>query len=153
MHDPIFIDVDLNEFAAMTLRLLAAVALGAAIGWERERRHRWAGLRTHILVTMASAAFMMLGIETAAGTAGDPTRVVQGIATGIGFLGAGTILKMPDQRRIEGLTTAGGIWTSATVGIAVGAGRLPLALVLSVLTVIVLQTSRLVEGSAEDRKP
>jgi putative Mg2+ transporter-C (MgtC) family protein len=153
MIDVAFTDLDWNEFARSGLRLLAAITLGAAIGWERERRHRWAGLRTHMLVTLAAAAFTILGIEMAVGSDGDPTRVVQGIATGIGFLGAGTILKMPERRRIEGLTTASGIWTAAAVGVAVGAGRLLLAVVLSLLTVVVLQASRLLERSEGDREP
>lgn len=146
MEDELFTKVDWSELLRATVRLLAAILFGAAIGWERERAHRAAGLRTHILVTVGSAAFMMLGSEMAerAGS-GDPTRIIQGVAMGVGFLGGGTILKLPDEQKVQGLTTAAGIWTTAAIGVAVGAGWILLAAVLSVLTLLVLTVLRRIE--------
>lgn len=145
MTNELFTNLEWSEFERALLRLTISIVLGGLIGWERERRHRWAGLRTHILVTLGCAAFMMLGMEVAERTNGDPTRIVQGIAMGIGFLGAGTILKLPNERRIEGLTTASGVWTAAGIGVAVGAGWIILAAVMTILTLIVLLVLRRLE--------
>ena len=134
----LFTSLDGGEFLRALVRLAAAVILGGVIGWERERSRRPAGLRTHILVTLGCAAFMMLGMEVAERTKGDPTRIVQGIAMGVGFLGAGAILKLPGERRVEGLTTAASIWTASSAGVAVGAGWIILAAVITTLTLIVL---------------
>ena len=134
----LFTSLDGGEFLRAIVRLAAAVVLGGLIGWERERSRRPAGLRTHILVTLGCAAFMMLGMEVAERTKGDPTRIVQGIAMGVGFLGAGAILKLPGERRVEGLTTAGSIWTASSAGVAVGAGWIILAAVITTLTLGVL---------------
>lgn len=146
MEEELFTKVDWSELLRAIVRLLAAILFGAAIGWERERAHRAAGLRTHILVTVGSAAFMMLGLEMAerAGS-GDPTRIIQGVAMGVGFLGGGTILKLPDEQKVQGLTTAAGIWTTAAIGVAAGAGWILLAAVLSVLTLLVLTVLRRIE--------
>jgi putative Mg2+ transporter-C (MgtC) family protein len=146
METELFTRLDWAELARATVRLLAAIFFGAAIGWERERAHRFAGLRTHILVTVGSAAFMMLGMEMVERSgSGDPTRIIQGVAMGIGFLGGGTILKMPDAQKVQGLTTAAGIWTTAAIGVAVGAGWLLLGAVLCALTLLVLTVLRRVE--------
>jgi putative Mg2+ transporter-C (MgtC) family protein len=132
--------------ASLGLRLVGAIVLGGAIGWERERHRRSAGLRTHILVAVGAAAFMISGMEVSRYSPGsDPARIIQGIAIGIGFLGAGAILKHPDEHRIEGLTTAAGIWTTAAVGAAMGAGWLVFAAVLTALILIVLAVLRRIE--------
>lgn len=135
--------VDLNGATALriTLRLLASVVLGAAIGWERELHHRWAGLRTHILVSLGTAALMLLACEMADRAHTDAIRALQGVVAGIGFLGGGAILKLEKEQRIEGLTTAAGIWTTAAIGLAAGAGWLVLG---TLLTAIVLGTLWLV---------
>jgi putative Mg2+ transporter-C (MgtC) family protein len=100
-------------------RIVLAAALGSFVGLEREMQGKPAGLRTYGLVGMGAATFTVVGLI--AFGAGDPAaRVAQGIVTGIGFIGAGTILHM--TRRIVGLTTAAGIWVAAAVGMAVGAG-------------------------------
>jgi putative Mg2+ transporter-C (MgtC) family protein len=146
MQTELFTNLDWSELLRAVVRLLAAIVFGAAIGWERERARRSAGLRTHILVTVGSATFMMLGMEVAERSgSGDPTRIIQGVAMGIGFLGGGAILKLPDEQKVQGLTTAAGIWTTAAMGVAVGAGWLVLAAVLCVLTLLVLAVLRRVE--------
>lgn len=143
MEAELFINLDWAELIRAVVRLLAAIVFGAAIGWERERAHRAAGLRTHILVAVGSAAFMMLGTEMAERSgSGDPTRIIQGVAMGVGFLGGGTILKLPDERKVQGLTTAAGIWTTAAIGVAVGAGWLVLGAALCMLTLVVLALLR-----------
>lgn len=140
----IFPDLDARAFLRAGGRLGLALLLGGVIGWERERHHRWAGLRTHILLTLGCAALMLLAEELAGGSA-DRVRAIQGVAAGIGFLGGGAILKLEQDRRIEGLTTASGIWATAAIGLAAGAGRLPLAVVSALATLVVLSVLRWVE--------
>lgn len=152
MGEEIFVSLESNELVRYVTRLGTSVLLGGAIGWERERSSRSAGLRTHILVTLGCAAFMILGLKISEVSGGDPMRIVQGIALGIGFLGAGTILKLPDEKRIEGLTTSSGIWTTATVGVAIGAGWLVLACVITALTVAVMSVLYFTEKGSPHRK-
>jgi len=121
----------------MTIRLVAAMLLGAVIGIQRQQAGKPAGVRTHMLVAMGSALFVLSG--TAAGMSLDAlSRVIQGLATGIGFIGAGSILKLRTEREIEGLTTAAGIWMTAAVGVTSGLGQIGLAILGMVLTWIVL---------------
>jgi len=100
------------------LRLLLATGIGAAIGFEREKQARPAGLRTNMMVCIGSALITMVSMYAL--NSGDPGRIAAGIVTGIGFLGAGTIFKNKDQ--VVGLTTAATLWTVAALGMAVGAG-------------------------------
>ena len=128
---------DFRQFAHVIIRLIASIVFGAAIGLQRERAGKPAGIRTHILASLGTTVFI-LGCS-GAGMGADPlSRVIQGITTGIGFLGAGAILKLDEKRDIKGLTTAASIWTSAAIGVAVGLGGLGLALVATVLTLVVL---------------
>ena len=110
----------------IAVRLLAATLLAAVVGYERERTGKSAGLRTHMLVALSSAIFVLAPVEAGMDFA-DVSRVVQGVAAGIGFIGAGAILKVTNHREIHGLTTAAGIWMTAAVGLAAGLGRLGLA--------------------------
>jgi putative Mg2+ transporter-C (MgtC) family protein len=128
---------DGTEFTRFIIRLVAAMLLGAVIGYERERAGKAAGLRTHMLVAMGSALFV-LGCSAAEMSMEGLSRVIQGIVTGIGFIGAGAILKRKDEREVEGLTTAAGIYMTAATGVAVGLGRLGLALLSVVLAWVVL---------------
>lgn len=131
-------ELALPDIATMTVilvRVLAAAMLGGIIGWERERKGRAAGLKTHILVSVGSALFV-LAPEVAGISGGDNTRVMQGIVSGIGFLGAGAILR--DGMRVEGLTTAAGIWMTAAIGMAVGMGQEMLALLTTLLAWLVV---------------
>lgn len=115
-----------EQTVRILVRVLAAILLGAVIGFERERSGKSAGLRTHMLVALSSAVFVLGPLEMGMGL-GDLSRVIQGVATGIGFLGAGAILKMEAKAYIKGLTTAAGIWMTAAVGVAAGMGRFGLA--------------------------
>lgn len=126
-----------TEAERIIIRLIAATLLGAVIGFQRERAGKPAGLRTHMLVAMGSALFV-LGSAAAEMSMEGLSRVIQGLATGIGFIGAGAILKLHQEREIEGLTTAAGIWMTAAVGVAAGLGRIGLALLSVILTWIVL---------------
>ncbi len=128
---------DWTEFTRYIIRLIAAMILGAIVGYERERAGKAAGLRTHMLVAMGSALFV-IGCAAAEMSTDGLSRVTQGIATGIGFIGAGAILKRRDEREVEGLTTAAGIYMTAATGVAVGLGLLGLALLSVILTWVVL---------------
>jgi putative Mg2+ transporter-C (MgtC) family protein len=134
----------------VVIRLLAALLIGAIIGYQRERAGKAAGLRTHMLVAMGTAMFVLAASEN--GMQQDAmSRVVQGLATGIGFLGAGAILKLESERKIKGLTTAAGIWMTAALGVAVGLGHLGTAAVGALFAWIVLATlirlEKKIEGS------
>ena len=127
----------------LLLRVLLAGLLGAAVGWERERHRKPAGLRTNTLVAMGSALFVALGVlvtEEAAGEFAvvrlDIQRVVAAVATGIGFLGAGAIIRAGGS--VRGLTTAAGIWVNAGIGMAAGLGFIILAVGATILTVLVI---------------
>ena len=128
---------DAGHATRIVARLLVAATLGGLLGYERERAGKAAGLRTHMLVALGAALFVAVGQQTGA-TTGDLSRVVQGIAVGIGFLGAGAILKLQENQEIYGLTTAAGIWFTAAVGLAAGTGRLATAAVGTLLAVIIL---------------
>ena len=128
---------DRYELARVVVRLLAAVLLGAIVGWQRERAGKAAGLRTHILVALGTALFI-LGASGSGMSSDGVSRVVQGVSTGIGFIGAGAILKVSATREIQGLTTAAGVWMTAAIGVAVGLGSLGLALLGTILTWAVL---------------
>jgi putative Mg2+ transporter-C (MgtC) family protein len=131
-----------NPEIEAVLRLLLATALGAIIGFQRERAHKPAGLRTHILISLGSALFTIVSIMGFVGTV-DPARVAAGVVTGVGFLGAGVIFRgMRGDTPIVGLTTAASIWVSAAVGIAAGAGMYIIATVVGILTVLILLIPR-----------
>lgn len=117
-------------------RLCVAAALGAVLGFEREWRQKYAGLRTNILIAIGATLFTVMSIDLAASTGGDPTRVAAQIVTGIGFLGAGAIMRTGDG--IRGLTTASMIWVNAAIGVAVGGGEFRLALITTAVALIVL---------------
>ena len=119
----------------LILRLLLAAGLGAGIGVERELRRKPAGLRTNILIALGSALFTTMSLELAR-EGGTPDRVTSQIVTGIGFLGAGAILR--DGGNVHGMTTAATIWVNAAVGVAAGAGQYMMASVATALTLVVL---------------
>jgi putative Mg2+ transporter-C (MgtC) family protein len=129
------------------IRLLTSALLGAAIGFERELRHKTAGLRTNVLIAVGAALFTLMSIELASGGAGDPARIAAQIVTGIGFLGAGAIMRT--DIGIQGLTTAATVWVNAAVGVAVGGGRYHLAFIATGVTlaalVVLTPLERLVE--------
>lgn len=139
---------DSNELAHVLVRLLAAVLLGAIVGLQRERAGKAAGLRTHILVALGTTLFVLAAAGSGMSSDGV-SRVVQGISTGIGFIGAGAILKLSATREIQGLTSAAGIWMTAAIGVAVGLGGLGLALLGTVFTWITLASIGLLEQRFE----
>jgi putative Mg2+ transporter-C (MgtC) family protein len=120
-----FSDVaDASQLTRMTVRLVIAAALGGILGFEREHKGKAAGVRTHMLVAMGAALFVLVPSMLGAGDAAL-SRVVQGVVAGIGFLGTGTILKgqETDAHKVKGLTTAAGLWMTAAIGVAAGMGR------------------------------
>lgn len=136
---------DLNDIIPLSrllVRLLLACLLGGAIGYEREQSGKNAGLRTHMLVCVGTA--FTVAIPQQAGMAlADLSRLIQGIMTGVGFIGAGAILKNEDHRKVSGLTTASSIWFTSAIGISVGMGRessaiLGAAVVLAILWIVPL---------------
>jgi putative Mg2+ transporter-C (MgtC) family protein len=128
---------DANQWARIIIRLVAATLCGAVIGINREKLGKPAGLRTHILVALGTTLFILAC--SGYGMSSDGlSRVIQGIVTGIGFIGAGSILKLDKERDIQGLTTAAGIWMTAAIGVTIGLGSLGLALLGTVLALIVL---------------
>jgi len=118
----------------LTLRLLLAFALGAVLGFERERVDKPAGLRTHILVSLGSCLFTILSLTAFPGS--DPARVAAYIVAGIGFIGAGTILQT--RERIVGITTAASLWVAASIGMAAGAGFYLLAIITTAMAYLTL---------------
>ena len=125
----------MNTEWTMVLRLLLAAALGGVIGFQREWTGKEAGLRTHMLICLGSALFTVLSIYAFTGS--DPARIAAGIATGIGFIGAGVILHRTGGE-VKGLTTAATIFATAAVGMAAGTGKYVIAVGASVLTLIIL---------------
>ncbi len=141
----------MEEFETILGRLAVAVLLGGIIGLERAHHGRPAGLRTHTLVCLSSCLLMLLTVFQWDLLSGrqletiriDPTRMGQGIMTGIGFLGAGVIMK--EKLTIRGLTTAASIWVAASIGIIIGMGMYFAGVVATVITVIVLSMFRVLE--------
>jgi putative Mg2+ transporter-C (MgtC) family protein len=135
---------DREGLARILIRVFAAMVLGAVIGFQRESMGKDAGLRTHILVAMGTALFVIACISVDMGLDGL-SRVIQGIATGIGFIGTGTILKRTGRSEIRGLTTAAGLFMTAAVGVAVGLGRIGIGILGTILAWIVLSAVAWVE--------
>lgn len=128
---------DAENLTRVCVRLAVAVLLGAAIGYERESKAKAAGLRTHMLVALGAALFVLVPQQLGA-TPADLTRVVQGLVAGIGFLGAGAILKVSTTEEIKGLTTAATIWLTAAVGVAAGTGREATAVLCTAFALVIL---------------
>lgn len=133
-----FSDVpDVSTITRITLRLVLAAVLGGILGYERERKGRSAGLRTHILVAVGAALFV-IGPTQAGMAIEDISRVIQGIVQGIGFLGAGAIIVRTAQKEVEGLTTAANIWATAGIGVIVGLGLEATAVLSATIVLIIL---------------
>ncbi len=131
---------DLDDVAQTTrvvLRLVMAALLGGLLGWEREHKGQAAGVRTHMLVAMGAALFVLvsqqIGMEK-----DDLSRVIQGLTAGVGFLCAGTILKGDKAGDVKGLTTAAGLWLTAAMGVAAGLGRELTAVLATLLALVIL---------------
>ncbi len=158
-------DTVLEEFSDLTdaaqatrivLRLMVAAILGGLLGIEREHKGKAAGVRTHMLVAMGSALFVLVS-QQAGIIATDMSRVIQGLIAGVGFLGAGTILKGQAEEKVQGLTTAAGIWMTAAIGMAAGLGLEVTAVLSTLLALAIFSVMpwiiRRVDKSAEDSSP
>lgn len=139
----------------MVIRLAAAAGLAAAIGLERELRNRPAGLRTHMLVSLGAAAFLLVGYEILFSTAQgdpsariDPTRIVEGVIGGIGFLGAGGIIR--GGGTIHGLTTGAAVWIAGAIGVACATGNLILATLVTVMALVIVVVLGFFEQKVRD---
>src|ERR671913_268394 len=142
---------DARQLVHVLIRLIAATLLGAVVGMQREKAGKPAGLRTHMLVTLGTAVFV-LACSGVGMSLDGLSRVIQGIVTGIGFIGAGSILKLSEERDIQGLTTAAGIWMTAATGVAVGLGSLGVAALSTLFTLIILTLAGLYEFRAEEQR-
>lgn len=130
---------DAGGVTRITLRLLIAAILGGVLGFEREQKRKAAGLRTHMLVSLGAALFVLTPQQAGVSDA-DLTRVLQGLVAGVGFLGAGAIVKGSDDAETKGLTTAAGIWLTAAIGVAAGMGREATAVLSTLLALLILYT-------------
>lgn len=142
---------DARQLIHVIIKLTAATVLGAVVGIQRERAGKPAGVRTHVLVTLGTAVFVLAC--SGVGMSQDAlSRVIQGIVTGIGFIGAGSILKLNEERNIKGLTTAASVWMMAAIGVAVGLGSLGVALLSTLFTLIILALAGLYDWRAEKKQ-
>lgn len=139
-----------QQMVRVGLRLFAALIVGTVIGFQREVSRKPAGLRTHLLVALGSA-LLVIAAENAGINSNGVARVIQGLVTGIGFLGGGTILKLTREHEIRGLTTAAGIWLTAAASIAVGLGDFGDAFIGVLFAIIVLTVVGKFEGRLADR--
>lgn len=128
---------DLSDLVIVVVRLLVAAFLGGLLGLEREQRGKSAGIRTHMLVCMGAALFILIP-QQAGISDSEMSRVIQGVIAGIGFLCAGTIITGIQEEEATGLTTAAGIWFTAAIGIAVGLGQEQTAILCTLLAWLVL---------------
>src|SRR5262249_25966773 len=128
-----------------------AAAFGGVLGFERQLHGHWAGLRTHMMVALGSAVFVLTAARIAGNESGAVSRAVQGVAAGIGFLGAGTILKLGDRQEIKGLTTASAVWLAAAVGIAAGMAEYSLAAAAMGVSLVVLVILRPLDRRLNER--
>ena len=126
------------EYSEVLLRLIFAVVCGGLIGLEREVVHKPAGVRTHMLVCLGSALFVLITFDT---LPNETARIIAGIATGIGFLGAGTIFKAKND--VHGFTTTASIWTVSAVGLSIGLGYYLMTIIAVILVLLILQLNKL----------
>jgi putative Mg2+ transporter-C (MgtC) family protein len=130
--------MNLSPLLEMALRFLLAAALGAGIGYQRERAGKAAGVRTHVLVSSGAALFTLASIYGFGGAVVDISRVAAGVVVGIGFIGAGVILRGQREKEVAGLTTAATIWITAAVGLAAGAGMYLVSVIATAVAVGIL---------------
>ncbi|KIQ60505.1 MgtC/SapB family protein [Pseudomonas fluorescens] len=146
-----FADIaDVEQMTRVTVRLLMAALLGGILGFEREHKGKAAGVRTHMLVALGAALFVL--VPQLSGSQADAmSRVIQGVVAGIGFLGAGTILKNTegDVGHVKGLTTAAGLWMTAAIGVAAGLGREATAVVSTILALVIFSVMPLIVRALE----
>lgn len=143
---------DSRQVTRVIIRLLAAALLGAILGIQRERSGKPAGVRTHMLVSLGTALFVVSC--SGAGMQFDAlSRVIQGIVTGIGFIGAGSILKLSAEHDVKGLTTAASVWMTAAIGVTAGLGNLGIALISTALALIILVLENWIQTGRHKKSP
>jgi putative Mg2+ transporter-C (MgtC) family protein len=125
----------------LALRLLVAVVLGGVIGWEREAKSRPAGLKTHMLTSLAAAVFSVVALELVHwaqrnGTSADPIRAIEAVTAGVAFLAAGTIIQ--SRGKVTGLTTGASMWLAGAIGVATGTGLYSIAIYVALLAFLIL---------------
>ena len=135
---------DRGHLAIVLIRTVTAVLLGGIVGVQREKVGKPAGLRTHMLVSLGTAV-VVLACSGVGMDMDGLSRVIQGIVTGIGFVGAGTILKLNEQREIKGLTTAAGLWMTAAIGVACGLGGIGLAVIGTIVALLILALEHVID--------
>jgi putative Mg2+ transporter-C (MgtC) family protein len=131
-------NIDVASLAYDLFLIAVAFALAVPLGWDREQAHRPAGLRTFPIVSVASCAFVLIGTGAFPGEPNAQARILQGLMTGIGFIGGGAILKQSDTGVVRGLTTAASLWTTAAIGAAVAYERFALAALLTIVNFVIL---------------
>ena len=141
---------DAAQLVRVIVRLLLAVMLGAVLGYERERHESAAGLRTHMLVALGAALFVVAP-QAAGFEPQDVSRVLQGLIAGIGFLGAGAIIKLSEREQVKGLTTAASIWATAAIAAAAGLGRAWTAIIATLFAFVILGVLLRVEARMINR--
>jgi putative Mg2+ transporter-C (MgtC) family protein len=148
---------DAAHLGRVAVRLVVACIAGGLVGFERQVERKTGGLRTHMLVALGAALFVLIAVEMKT----DVSRVIQGVAAGVGFLGAGMIFRLTDQQEVKGLTSAASVWVTASIGMAVGVGFIWPALVTVVLGWLILYTlhhcerwlKHALKGSSSKSKP
>lgn len=143
---------DPEHLLRVVVRLGSAVLLGGLIGLERQMEKKLTGMRTHMLVALGAAMFTLVPLE-AGMKVNDLSRIIQGVAAGIGFLGAGTIIQLDQEQKVKGLTSAASIWLTAAIGMAAGAGLVVPATVGVCLALIILYALHIGERWLKKRKP
>ncbi|HVS76907.1 MAG TPA: MgtC/SapB family protein [Steroidobacteraceae bacterium] len=139
-----------DQVVRVALRLVAALLVGTVIGFQRQLSHKPAGLRTHLLVALGTALLVVAAVNAGLQSSGV-ARVIQGLITGIGFIGGGTILKLTREHEIRGLTTAAGIWLTAAASVAAGLGEFADAFIGTLFAWAVLAALGRFEGRVTDR--
>ena len=134
---------DMADFVQITLRLSLAAIFGALLGIERQTKGKAAGVRTHMLVSVSCALFVLIP-QMSGATNAEMTPVIQGVIAGVGFLGAGTIIKGHDDESVRGLTTAAGIFMTAAIGVAAGLGREATALLSTLLALLIFSIAPII---------
>jgi len=150
-----FSDVpDAAQATRIVVRLFLAAVLGGLLGWQREANGKAAGLRTHMLVAMGSALIVLVSLQSGVDTA-NAARVVQGVITGVGFLGAGAILKSDGENaapHVKGLTTAAGLWLTAAIGVCAGLGEEATAVISTIFALLILSVIPMLTKSSSSRQ-
>ena len=134
-----FSDVpDAEQVTRITLRLLVAATLGGLLGYEREQQGKSAGVRTHMMVAIGAALFVLIPQQAGASSSADLSRILQGLIAGVGFLGTGAIIMGNREVETRGLTTSASIWVTAAIGVAAGMGRETTAVLSTLIALLIL---------------